>query len=187
MIEWLDRIDKDIFLFLNGLHNEFLDPVMFALTGKWYWMPLFLLVTVVLFVKFKWRAVYILLGIALVITLADQFTSRFMKPFFERFRPSHDPDIGNLVHTVNNYKGGLYGFASSHAANSFGVAFYLWFTVRKHLPWIWIMFIWGAIFSYTRIYLGVHYPGDIITGAFVGSIFGYVAARLTNRLGMLHS
>jgi len=151
---------------------------MFRLTEQLYWFPFFAVVLYFIFKRFGKRAVLFLLGIAVTIALADQFTFRFMKPFFARLRPTHQPELEGLVHFVNNYKGGLYGFASSHAANSFGVATFLYLEARKKIPWIWVMFVWAVVFSYTRIYLGVHYPGDIIVGALVGSVMGYISFRL---------
>jgi undecaprenyl-diphosphatase len=91
-----------------------------------------------------------------------------MKPYFERLRPSRDPEVAALLHLVNGYKGGVYGFASSHAANSFGVSMFLWLLYRNNRKWIWTLFIWAAFFTYTRIYLGVHYPGDILVGGLTG-------------------
>lgn len=171
MLEFIQKIDQEIFLFLNGLHSPIADPVMQFLTNQLVWTPLFILVIYTLFKKYGWSAVWNLAGIGLIILVSDQFVSGFMKPFFGRLRPSHDPELQTLVHFVNEYKGGLYGFASSHAANSFGVALYLWIVAKKEIKWIWIMFGWAFIFSYTRIYLGVHYPADILVGASVGCVF----------------
>ena len=181
MIEWLDSLDRALLLYLNGLNNEFLDDLMFRLTDQLYWFPFFAIVLFVMFKKYRWQGIYLVLGIALTITFADQFTSRFMKPFFARFRPSHQPELEGLIHIVNGYKGGLYGFASSHAANSFGVSLFMYMMTRDRISWIWVMFVWAAIFSYTRIYLGVHYPGDILVGALVGMLMGYLCSILTNK------
>jgi undecaprenyl-diphosphatase len=115
----------------------------------------------------------VLVCIALTILLADQITSTFMKPFFSRLRPTHDPELENLVHIVNGYRGGKFGFASSHAANTFGLAMFVFLLFRnrsKHVAWI---FLWAAVVAYSRIYLGVHYPGDIIVGGFVGMICAF--------------
>jgi undecaprenyl-diphosphatase len=102
-----------------------------------------------------------------------------MKPVFARFRPSQEPTLEGLVHLVNGYKGGLYGFASSHAANTFGIAFFVWLTLRAHYRWIILIFAWAAFMTYTRIYLGVHYPGDIIVGAVVGFGSGWIGHKCT--------
>lgn len=176
MLEQLLELDKDLFLFLNGLHTDTLDPIMIGLTKSRYWLPLFAIVVFGIVRKFKEKSLWIFVGVALTVLFADQFTSSFMKPFFERWRPSRDPEIGTLVHTVGGYLGGKFGFASSHAANSFGVSLFLLLTARAKVAWVWIMFIWAVVFSYTRIYLGVHYPGDIIVGASVGMFGAWLLA-----------
>ncbi|MCH7513935.1 MAG: phosphatase PAP2 family protein [Bacteroidetes bacterium] len=178
MIEFLDALDKELFLFLNGFHSPFMDQVMFRLTNQLTWIPFFLFIIYILSKNYKRQTLWILLGVVIAITLSDQLVSGIMKPLFERLRPSHSPDLEVMVHTVNGYKGGLYGFASSHAANSFGLAMFLWRVSRDKIKWIWVMFAWAVLFSYTRIYLGVHYPGDIITGGLLGAGFGYLTALL---------
>lgn len=151
---------------------------MFRLTNQLTWIPFFLFIIYILSKNYKRQTLWILLGVVIAITLSDQLVSGIMKPLFERLRPSHSPDLEVMVHTVNGYKGGLYGFASSHAANSFGLAMFLWRASRDKIKWIWVMFVWAVLFSYTRIYLGVHYPGDIITGGLLGAGFGYLTALL---------
>lgn len=151
---------------------------MFRLTNQLTWIPFFLFIIYILIKNYKRQTLWILLGVVIAITLSDQLVSGIMKPLFERLRPSHSPDLEVMVHTVNGYKGGLYGFASSHAANSFGLAMFLWRVSRDKIKWIWVMFAWAVLFSYTRIYLGVHYPGDIITGGLLGAGFGYLTALL---------
>ncbi len=174
MLESLSTLDTELLLFLNQFHSPFFDSVMFRLTNQLTWLPFFLFIIFFIYKNFKKDTLWILLGVAIVITLSDQFVSGFMKPYFGRFRPSNDPSLVGLLHIVNGYKGGLYGFASSHAANSFGIATFLWLTTHKNIKWIWIMFVWALIFSYTRIYLGVHYPGDVIVGAIVGMLLSYL-------------
>ncbi len=155
---------------------------MMLATKTIFWLPLYL-VLVWLIVKFKrWDTLYILLGVALTITLADQITSSFMKPFFARLRPSQESDLVGLLHIVNNYKGGLYGFASSHAANTFGVGMFIYLLFRERYKWISVIFIWAALMSYTRIYLGVHYPGDVLVGALIGLLCGWVGFLFANFL-----
>lgn len=174
MLESLSALDTELLLFLNQFHNTFFDSVMFRLTNQLSWIPFFLFIIFYIYKNFKKDTLWILLGIAIVIVISDQIVSGFMKPFFSRFRPSNDPSLVGLLHIVNEYRGGLYGFASSHAANSFGIALFLWLFTHRKIKWIWIMFIWATIFSYTRIYLGVHYPGDIVSGAIVGMLISYL-------------
>jgi undecaprenyl-diphosphatase len=167
-MEALLEADKELLLWLNSFHTPWLDPVMLVLTKTFTWLPLYLLLLCLIikdYGKESWR---VLLAIAVTILVTDQLTSGVMKPYFERLRPSRDPEVAALLHLVNGYKGGVYGFASSHAANSFGVSMFLWLLYRNNRKWIWTLFIWAAFFTYTRIYLGVHYPGDILVGGLTG-------------------
>lgn len=170
MLDFLNNLDSQLFLFLNGLHSEFWDSIMWWVSGKEEWIPLYLIILGWLIYRFKWRVLYLIPFIVLLIVLSDQI-SVLIKNTVQRFRPTHDPEIGNLVNILNNYRGGKYGFVSSHAANSFALAIFTalilknrWFTV--------FIFLWAAIVSYSRIYLGVHYPGDILFGALLGFAIG---------------
>ncbi|EON75950.1 putative membrane-associated phospholipid phosphatase [Lunatimonas lonarensis] len=123
-----------------------------------------------------------IVGIALLILLADQFTSGFMKPFFERLRPCHDPRWQGILFNYSGC-GGQFGFASSHASNTFAIATYFWLVFRTHSSqWL---FLWAAIISYTRVYLGVHYPADIVVGGLVGIASGFVVYHLIDKLKIL--
>lgn len=146
---------------------------MFIISETKTWIPFYLLLIFWMWRVVKWKIWLVLIGIALVITFSDAFTSRFMKPFFARPRPSREVSLQEQVHTVNNYRGGAYGFASSHAANSFGLAMFLWLVFRKNWRWVNFLWLWALIVSYSRIYLGVHYPLDILVGAFVGITGAY--------------
>ncbi|MCG8475736.1 MAG: phosphatase PAP2 family protein [Cytophagales bacterium] len=188
ILDYILKGDKALFLFLNGFHSEGADWIMAYVTGTKPWIPFYLLLAYLLFKKYG-KAVWLpLLGVALTIVVADQVTSGFMKPFFARLRPSWEPELEGMVHLVTG-RGGKYGFASSHAANSFGLATFLYLLYldnRKYVGW---MFVWAAVVSYSRIYVGKHYPLDIFAGALVGiagaygiySVFLWVWNKLKNR------
>ncbi len=182
MIEQLIEWDKELLIFLNSFHTPWLDPVMMLITKTFFWLPLYAFLIYLMFRNFKKETWFILIGAAITILLCDQITSSFMKPFFARLRPSQDPSMAGLLHHVDNYKGGLYGFASGHAANTFGVALFVWLTLKPIYKWMWVIFIWAALMTYTRIYLGVHFPGDIIVGATLGLGCGWIGYRASNYL-----
>lgn len=167
MLEFLNQIDTDIFLFLNGLHTTFFDNLMWFISGKFTWIPLYLLLVFFLVRKYRINSLWWLLALALVVLFADRISSGLIKPLAQRWRPTHNPAIEHLVHVVNNYRGGSYGFVSSHAANTFAVATLLTFAFQQ--KWAkFALIAWAIVVSYSRIYLGVHYPGDVICGAALG-------------------
>jgi len=168
MLETLIELDKKLLLFLNGLHTPWLDPVMFWITKTLFWLPLYLFLLYLAIKNFKKETWIVLVGVAIAILIADQVTASLMKPFFERLRPSREPSLEGLVHLVNGYTGGKYGFASSHAANTFATALFFWLLFKERYRWVWVLFVWAVVMTYSRIYLGVHYPGDIFVGMLVG-------------------
>lgn len=177
VIDNLLELDKKLFLFLNGIHSPWMDPVMYYSTKTFVWVPLYLLLLFFIFKTYKQDGWYFLLGATITIILADQITHSLMKPFFGRLRPSHEPTLQGMVYLVNGYQGGLYGFASSHAANTFGTAVFIWLVLRPYYKGIVWIFLWASFMTYTRIYLGVHYPGDILVGAFIGLLAGWIGFR----------
>ena len=177
MIEFLDKLDKSIFLFLNGIHSPFWDNMMYWISGDTSWLFLYIILLIALAIKYRWRMIFVVLAVALVITASDQFSVHFFKEVFMRLRPCHDPEISGLVHIVNDHCGGKFGFVSSHAANTFALAM-LTSRLFKNKYFTWFIFAWATIVSYSRIYLGVHYPGDIIGGALLGIFLGWVVFLL---------
>ncbi|NOU45950.1 MAG: phosphatase PAP2 family protein [Bacteroidales bacterium] len=175
MMAYLNQLDTQLFLFLNSLHLPFLDPVMILISGKLTWIPLYLLLLVLIIRYFKWQSVMILLFVALLITVSDQVSVKIFKYVFERPRPCHEPDLEALIHLPTGNCGGAYGFISSHAANSFALAGFLFLLLRRRVSSIGIiLFTYAFLVSYSRIYIGVHYPGDVIAGGLVGIIISVV-------------
>ncbi len=174
LIQW----DKELLLLLNGSDSTYIDSMMWSVTHTATWVPMFVLLVYFLFKCNDWRNFLLTIAfIALVVTCCDQFSSGFCKPFFHRFRPTHDPEIGALVDVVNGYRGGQYGFISSHAANTFGVAVFLILLFRRRILTITLL-LWAMLCSYSRIYLGVHFPLDILSGAMFGTLVGSVMYSL---------
>ncbi len=183
MRERLVQLDTELFLWLNGHHNPFWDQVMIYISGKWEWMPFYLIILGIIIYKYKWKCLWIFLSITILIALSDCISTRIIKETFERLRPSHNPELEGLVHIVNG-RGGNFGFISSHAANTFALATFLSFLFRK--KWFsMLIFLWAFVVSYSRIYLGVHYPADILGGAFLGMMLGilvfYIYTQLLKR------
>lgn len=175
MIEWLEDIDRSIFLFLNGLNHPLLDQPMYYMSEEMFWLPLYLLFIWLVAKNYNWKiALWTLLGVALVVTIGDRVSVELFKNVFERYRPTRNIEIGHLVHTVNGYRGGKFGFVSSHATNYFGIATFLMliFRINYGVKALWLL-VWAALIAYTRIYLGVHYPADIVCGALLGMGIGY--------------
>ena len=179
MIEKLKDFDADFVLFFNGLHTPFLDSLFFTVSKTFVWIPLYLLLLYYVIRFYKNYSWLVLIFIALLITVSDQFASGFVKPLVLRYRPTHNEFISPMIHLVNGYTGGLYGFISSHAANVFALTTFLTIVLKEaNLKWLWLLWIWATVVSFSRIYLGVHYLSDILGGALSGVFFGLLISRI---------
>jgi undecaprenyl-diphosphatase len=165
------ELDHNLFLYLNSLHSPFWDQIMWFMSAKLVWIPLYLFIIYLLWQKYRGKIWVVLLFALFAILLADQI-SVFIKVHVGRLRPCRDPSMQGLVHIVRGICGGKFGFVSSHAANTFALAALSapmlkkkWFTIS--------IFSWAAVVSYSRIYLGVHYPGDVLCGTILGILVGY--------------
>lgn len=193
MLELLRAADKKLFLYLNGMHNSFFDDVMSFASDRFIWIPFYALLLLILINEYKYKALLIVVMIAAMITVSDQFSSAVVKNSVQRLRPCHNPELQSVVHTVNNVCGGLYGYFSSHASNATSLALFLFLilrrsgkkqlnltgTIRMNSRVILSSLIFYALLvSYSRIYLGSHYPFDVITGIVFGTILSFIFAQL---------
>lgn len=171
----LSNIDSDLFLFLNSLHIDWMDKVMITITQMWVWIPLYLLLIYWIVKQYGKRCWWLFLAVGLVVLCSDQLSAHVCKPLFHRLRPCFNADFQGLIHLPKGMAGGKYGFVSSHATNTFAIAAFLTGALCKNRKWIGIvLYLWAFISSYSRIYLGFHYPGDILCGALLGILIGLI-------------
>ena len=182
MWEALIEQDQQWFLYLNNLGTPTWDPFWRSLSDKWVALPLYALLLFLAVRQLGWkRTGLFLVFIALLITCTDQL-SNFFKYGMQRLRPCHDPALDGMVRLVKASCGGRYGYFSAHAANSFGLAtFFAVFWGRTRRIWGALLLFWALMVAYSRVYLGVHYPLDILSGALAGGLLGYIFARLFSR------
>jgi len=179
MFDKLKEWDTQLFLYLNGKHNSFFDVVMYWASDKLFWIPFYIALLIIVIKHFKKRSILILLHIAALITASDQVSSNLIKNTVQRLRPSHKAAIQHLIHLSKAGAGGTYGFVSSHASNSFALFVFLSFILPAFFrPLKYILLFWALLVGYSRIYVGVHYPGDVVCGALLGSILGWLLSRL---------
>jgi undecaprenyl-diphosphatase len=168
MLDYLKQLDVLLLVFINSLHTPFLDKCMLFITHRYTWTPLYVVIVLFLFFKRKKEFPIVLLFIIGSVVCADLFASSLMKPLFHRLRPCHNHEISSLLYLIKDNCGGRYGFISSHAANTFALATFLFLFLGKEYRWVELLFIWAAFVSLSRVYLGVHYPADIAVGALSG-------------------
>lgn len=177
MLEKLNQVDTDLFLWLNGKYTPWLDPIMIWVTERNTWFPFYALLIGWLVYRFRKQAIGRLLTIAAAVALADQLASSVLKPLTHRLRPCHELALQKLIHPVLEC-GGLYSFVSSHASTTFALAAALWFLLGKQYPLFGWVFLWAAIVSYSRIYVAAHYPLDVLAGTGLGIASAFVCVLI---------
>ena len=179
MLQELLQLDKDFFIYLNGLGTPQWDNLFQFISHKLSAVPLYIFLLILSFRKFGLKQTMVLLvSVALLITVTDQL-SNFFKYGVARLRPCHDPEIIPVMRLVKSYCGGQYGYFSAHAANAFAIAVFFGSILKSSIKYIGVFLVlWAALVAYSRIYLGVHFPLDIITGAVIGSLFGWLFVKL---------
>jgi undecaprenyl-diphosphatase len=181
MIEWLEDIDRKLFLAINGANSESLDTIMFWVSNKLTWIPFYILLSVFVVLFFKRRSWIVFIAVVPLILLTDQGANMFKNTFAKRYRPCHNLELAGKVHVVGNC-GGTHGFFSSHAANTMGLAVFLGLLFIRHKKWILpALILWAILIAYSRVYCGVHYPADVIAGMLWGTLWGWIAFFIVNR------
>ncbi|HKC67024.1 MAG TPA: phosphatase PAP2 family protein [Bacteroidia bacterium] len=182
MLESIKKIDEQLLLFGNSLHNSFFDAVVPYLTDFWIWIPLFLWWAFELYKIYKRKLLIIIFCVIGLLIIADR-SSVLIKDSVQRYRPTHNIELKEKIHVVNDYRGGQYGYISSHATNAFAIAIFIFLLVKPY-PKKWLkltLFVWAMVFCFTRIYLGVHYPFDLFSGALLGTLLAFVFYKIFSR------
>lgn len=171
MIETLESIDRQLLLLINGWNSPFFDEVMWIISWRYTWLPLYALLLFLLIRKAGRNWWIVLLGVGLAAALSDAISVHCFKNVVMRYRPTHNLEIENIVHLVHGYRGGWYGFVSSHAANTLALTMFICLYLKKKAVWIGMM-TWVAIVCYSRMYMAAHYPADIVCGGLLGAACG---------------
>lgn len=182
LLSLIEQFDSYLLLMINAVNYPFLDSLMWMISSSYFGIPFYVLFLIILLKthRLKKALIYILLLI-IVVCIADLTAKFCFKELFERYRPSHNLNLKEQLHYVNNYKGGTYGFVSSHACNMFALSYLFYCFIKTTYSWaIWPLLFWASLIGYSRIYLGVHFPSDV----FVGGLVGILIARILYYLSL---
>lgn len=176
MLEQIQSLDAQLLIYLNSLGSETFDGFWLFITKQTNWIPLFLLFLFVIYKKIGTKqTLYLLLFTTVLLTITNGVCDLF-KHGFERLRPCNNPDINSIIRVVKTTKS--FSFFSGHAANTMAVATFLYHAFKSRFKYMGLLFLWPLIFAYSRIYLGLHYPGDVLTGYFFGAVFGFLMYKI---------
>jgi undecaprenyl-diphosphatase len=187
LLQQLLHLDYQVMLFINRI---MIHPVMDQLTlfmrESIFHVPLYIFLFIFVVQQYGKKGIWWFLGAVSLIAFADLISSHFIKDYFDRPRPCRDPYIMHQIRFLAKYCGANGSFTSSHAVNHFAFAAYGYFTLGKTSPWFKYLFVWAAIIAYSQVYVGVHFPSDVLVGGFLGMLFGWIAARIANQTLSLH-
>lgn len=171
------QLDSQLLLLLNYYHTTFFDKAFWLTSDTLVWVPMYLMIFYTIAKGQKWQSWITVLALIVLVVLCDRISTDIFKYGFERLRPTHDPELRDIVKTVFGYRGGKYGFVSSHAANTIGLAVFSSLLFKNRYYTVFLL-MWAVIVSYSRIYLGVHFPGDVIGGLLLGAVLGFLVYKL---------
>ena len=177
LLENIIQKDKELLIFLNAFGNESWDFFWLTITNQFSWLPLYAIFFYLIFRSYGWKkAIALLIFTALLITFSDQFVN-FIKNFFQRIRPNNDPSINQIIRIIKNSGG--YSYVSGHATTSVAVSLFVYLTLKEQAKYINLIFFWPLLFGYSRIYVGVHFPIDVLSGFLLGAIIGWIFYKLS--------
>lgn len=167
--------------------NSFFDALFPLWREAITWVPLYIFLLILMLINFGAKAWPWIIGLVITVALTDQVSSTLIKPFVNRARPCYDPLLADHIRLLMQYCSGSRGFPSSHATNHFGIALFIYRTMKMYFgKWTYLFFFWAATIGYGQLYIGVHYPSDVICGALLGLVLGYITSTIFNkRFGML--
>jgi len=176
MLEKLQQLDRQVFIYLNGLGTETFDPMWEVITKQISWIPIFAIILYLTFKRLGAKHALLIIGMITLLLLVTDQTTNLIKFTIKRLRPGNNPELAGLIRSVQNRKS--FSFISGHASNSMAVAFFLYRVLHPYIKYMGFFFLWPLIFAYSRIYLGLHYPGDILVGYAFGLFTGWLVLKL---------
>ena len=176
MLEKVQQLDRAVFIYLNGLGSETFDPFWELITKQVSWIPVFAIILYLAFKRLGWKHALLVIGMVTLLLLLTDQTTNLIKYSVRRLRPGSNPELEGLIRAIQKRRS--FSFISGYASNSMAVAFFLYKVLHPYIKYMGFFFLWPLIFAYSRIYLGLHYPGDILAGYAFGLFTGWLILKL---------